>query len=254
MKKILSIANYTFIENIRNKVFYILVLFGLIIIGASLLLAALGGEQVTRILLDLGLGAIEFFALLTIAYSAVTLVLEEMESKTIYLVLTRPVSKIAYLLGRFMGLLAAVYCGILLMSCLHIVILKLNGWEFVMRYPLAIILSVCKITIIGSLAVFFAVFSSSAISSISFTVFFWVLGHFSEELLFLSGKMSNVVLKVLIKAAYYLVPNLQFFNLRDFWDVPNIVGSWVYLSLPYTIIYSMFYLLLTLILFNRKEF
>ncbi|MFH1367649.1 MAG: hypothetical protein ABII64_00845 [Elusimicrobiota bacterium] len=254
MKKILSIAYYTFVENIRNKVFYVLVLFGMIIIAASLLLAALGGQQVQRILLDLGLGAIEFFALLTVAYSSVTLVIEEMESKTIYLVLTRPVSKMTYLLGRYFGLLAAVYCGIALMSTLHLGILFLNGWQFTLRYPLALLLSAGKITVMGSLAVFFAVFSTSAISSMSFTLFFWILGHFSEELMFLSGKMKGLFLKVIFKIAYFAAPNLQFFNLRDFWDVPGIAGPWIYASFFYAAVYSMFCLILTLILFSRKEF
>lgn len=254
MKKILSIAHYTFIENIRNKVFYILVLFGLVIIAASMLLAALGGEQPQRVLLDLGLGAIEFFALLTIVYSSVTLVLEEMESKTIYLVLTRPVSKMTYLAGRYSGLLGAVFCGMLLMSLLHIGVLALNGWQFTLRYPLALLLSAGKITVIGSLAVFFAVFSTSAISSISFTLFFWIMGHFSEEMLFLSRKMSGFLLKLVFKSAYFIAPNLQYFNLRDFWDVPHVMGNWIYYSIGYAVVYCAFYLFLTLLLFSRKEF
>jgi ABC-type transport system involved in multi-copper enzyme maturation permease subunit len=254
MKKILSIAYYTFIESVRNKVFYVLIFFGVTIVLASLLLAALGGEQPQRILLDVGLNAIEFFALLTVGFSAVTLVLEEMESKTIYLILTRPVSRITYLTGRYFGLLLAVYSGMLVMALMHIAILKLEGWEFVMRYPLAVMLSAGKITIIGSLSLFFSLFSTSAVSSISFTVFFWVLGHFMEEINFLSSKITNIIPKIFLKIFYYLLPNLQLFNLRDFWEVPNIIGNWMFVSFGYCVVYSALFISLSAWVFINKEF
>lgn len=253
MRKIVSIAYYTFIESIRNKVFYVLVFFGITIVFASLLLAALGGEQPQRILLDVGLNAIEFFALLTIGFSAVTLVLEEMESKTIYLVITRPVSKVTYLVGRYLGLLAAVYCGMFLMALMHITLLKLEGWQFVFRYPLAVLLSAEKIAVIGSLALFFSLFSTSAVSSISFTILFWILGHFSEEISFLSSKVSTS-LKIVLKVVYCIIPNLQFFNLRDFWEVPNITGSWIFVSFGYGLVYSAVFIGLSLWVFASKEF
>jgi ABC-type transport system involved in multi-copper enzyme maturation permease subunit len=195
MKKIWSIAYYTFIESVRNKIFYLLILFGVVVIGVSLLLSALGGEQQQRVLLDMGLGAIEFFALVTVIFAAVTLVLEEMESKTIYLVLTRPVSRITYLTGRYLGLLCAVYCGIALMAVIHSAVLLLKGWPFSGRYLLALTLSAEKITIIGSLALFFSLFSTSAVSSLSFTLFFWILGHFSEEIRFLGSKLPGLLPK-----------------------------------------------------------
>jgi len=191
---------------------------------------------------------------MTVVFSAVTLVLEEMETKTIYLVLTRPVSRATYLTGRYLGLLFAVYCGMLVMALMHVTLLKFKGWEFVMRYPLAILLSAGKITIIGSISLFFSLFSTSAVSSISFTIFFWVLGHFTEEISFLSSKITNVGLKVVLKIAYFLTPNLQFFNLKDFWEVPHIVGSWLFIPLGYCVAYSAFCIAMSILVFKKKEF
>jgi ABC-type transport system involved in multi-copper enzyme maturation permease subunit len=226
----------------------------MIVVGASLLLSALAGEQQTRILLDLGLSAIEFFALLTAGFAAVTLILEEMDSKTIYLVLTRPVARSTYLVGRYLGLLLAIYAGMLVMSCLHLGILFLKGWAFTPRYFLALFLSAEKITIIGSVALFFSLFSSSAVSSISFTVFFWLLGHFSEEISFLGSKLAGFLPQLLVKTVYYVIPNMQLFNLRDFWDVPGIAGGWVLASIVYGLFYSAFFLGLSLWQFKRREF
>jgi ABC-type transport system involved in multi-copper enzyme maturation permease subunit len=254
IKKILSIAYYTLIENIRNKIFYVIVFFGIVVLASSFLLSVLGGEQSKRILLDIGLNAIEFFSLITMCFAAVNLILEEMESKTIYLILTRPVAKGVYLMGRYLGLIIAVGCGILIMSVFHLIILHFNGWIFTIKYPLAILLSFEKIIIIGALALFFSLLSTSAISSISFTISFWILGHFSEELKFLGNKATFIHTKILAKIMYYMTPNLQYFNLKDFWDVPAIASMWICTAIIYGLIYSAFCMLLSLWLLKYKEF
>jgi ABC-type transport system involved in multi-copper enzyme maturation permease subunit len=254
MNKILSIAYYTVIENIRNKVFYVLVLFGMILLTASFLFSAMGGEQPVRILLDLGFSSIEFFALVTMCFASVNLVLEEMESKTIYLILTRPISRFTYLAGRYIGLVAAIYIGMAVMSAMHLGILFAKGWIFTPRYFIALMFSMEKIAIIGSLALFFSLFSSSAISSISFTFAFWVLGHFSEEMRFLGRKADLVMTKVLASVMYYITPNLQLFNIKDFWDIPQIVSAWIYPALLYGVFYSFLCVLFSLLLLRYKEF
>jgi ABC-type transport system involved in multi-copper enzyme maturation permease subunit len=254
MKTILSIARYTLVENIRNKIFYLIILFGVVIIGVSVLLSNLGSSQATRILLDAGLAAIEFFALISAVFAAVTLILEEMESKTIYLILTRPVSRVHYLTGRVLGMLASVYCGMLAMAAVHLVILHFNGWAFTLRYPVALFLSAEKIAIMSAVATFFSLASTSAVTSIGFTVCFWILGHFSEEISFLSDKMPNIAAKLLLKTVYYIAPNFQYLNLKDFWGVPNITGVWIGAGALYGLLYSVLLLALSALYFKRKEF
>ena len=254
MKIILSIARYSLVENVRNKIFYIIILFGIVMIGASFLLSALGSSQATRILLDTGIAAIEFFALISAIFAAVTLVLEEMESKTIYMILTRPVPRAHYLTGRIIGMLAAVYCGMAAMALAHLAVLYLNGWTFTLRYPLALILSAEKIAVMSAVALFFSLVSTSAVTSICFTICFWIMGHFSAEMLFLGDKFPNVAEKLLLKTVYYLAPNFQYLNLRDFWDVPNIAGVWIGAGAAYGLLYSVFLVGLSVQYFKTKEF
>src|SRR5258706_6271179 len=92
MRKILGIARYTFTEILRNRIWYVLVLFSGIMILSTLLLGSLGGEQKARMILDLGLASIETIAFLSTVFAAVTIVLEENESRTPYLILPRPVA------------------------------------------------------------------------------------------------------------------------------------------------------------------
>ena len=176
--KIYSIIKYTVTQNIRNRIYYILVIFAVVLIFVTALFSVLGGEQPTRIILDFGLTSIEFFALLLVIFSGVSLILEEIESKTIYLVLIRPIPKWYYVIGRYLGLLLSVYLSMILMYGMLILILFYKGWAWDINYVYAVLSSFLKIAIVGSLAVFFSLFSTSSMASLVFTFSIWILGHF----------------------------------------------------------------------------
>lgn len=251
MNNIIAIAKYTVKENIRNKVFYVLLLFAMTIIGANILFGALAGDEQIRLLLDLGLGAIEIFGLLVSIFVAVSLVLEEVESKTIYLLLSRPLKRMDYMLGRYFGMILTVVVGLVIMVVLHFVFLQAVGWETDLKYFIAIFGIILKIILISTLALFFSLFSTSAVASIVFTIFFWILGHFGTEMKFLSSKITNVFLKILLKVFFYITPNFQFMNFRDFLESGNVSFT---VPIIYTVVYSTVCIILCSILFSKKEF
>jgi len=259
MKKIFAICYYTVKENIGNKIFYVIIFFAFLILFATLLFSLLGGEQELRLLLDFGLSVIELFALLLTIFASVNLVLEEIESKTICLIFTRPLSRIEYLLGRYLGILSAVYLSILIMSVGHLSLLLLKKWSFQVSYLLVIFGLGFKIMLISSIAVFFSLFSTSAIASMSFTFFFWLLGHFTEELKFLGKKLSSFW-QYLANFFFYLIPNFQYFNFRDrflfggfnLFEEQNV--NFIFLAILYGLLYLSVCLILTYLLFARKEF
>src|SRR3989339_1529378 len=209
MKQIFSIIKYTLRQNIRNRVYYILVVFALVMIFVTALLSVLGGEQPVRILLNFGLASIELFGLLLVIFAGVSLLLEEIESKTVYLMLIRPIPKWYYVIGRYLGLLVSVYLAMVVMYAMHFFILLAKGWALDPVYFVSVFSSMVKIAIIGSLAVFFSLFSTSQSSSLIFTFFLWILGHFAQEIKFLTGKIEFTPLKALMKVFYLLIPNLQ---------------------------------------------
>lgn len=257
MNKIFSIVRYTLKENIRNKIFYVLILFGVIILASSLLFGVLGGEQELRMIVDLGLSSIEILGLLTAIYSSVTLILEEMETKTVYLIISRPIKRYQYLLGRYLGVASAVGISIVIMAGGHLLLLWLKGWHFEIVYLVSLILIFEKILIVSALSLFFSLFSTSVVSSISFTFFFWILGHFLQEMKFLFMKLSQSLpfsLKGVYWFLYYLIPNFQYFNLRDQLLGQNYNLEVLLWSFVYGITYSAACLVLSTLLFSRKEF
>jgi len=249
-----TIMRYTVVQNFRNKTFYILLLFAGIMVVGSFIFASLGGEQEKRLIFDLGNGCIELFGLIMAVFSAVTIVLEEMESRTIYLILSRPVKRYQYIIGRYCGLLFAVATSVVMMSAVHLLFLLFKGWEFDPRYFFIIGMTVEKIALISSIAVFFSLFSTSAASSVVFTFFFWVLGHFAVEMKFLSERLTSFVSVLVMKIAYYIVPNLQYFNLRDQWELNQFTVRFIGFATLYAVVYSAVCISISAMLFNKKEF
>src|SRR5258708_41456 len=152
MRKILGIARYTFVEIFRNKIWYVLVLFSGILILSTLLMGSLGGEQKGRMIMDLGLATIEIISFLSTVFAAVTLVLEEMESRTLYLILTRPVSRSIFIVGRFLGLIAIMTCAFLLMAGAHAGLLAAVQVPLDQHFILSLVFSWEKIVVITAVA------------------------------------------------------------------------------------------------------
>jgi ABC-type transport system involved in multi-copper enzyme maturation permease subunit len=254
MDAVLSLIRITLLQQFRNRLYLVVLFFGAALLGASLLLGALAADQEVRVILDFGLAMMELFGLVAAIFGAVTLVLEEIESKTIYLILTRPLPRFHYLMGRFLGLLLAVGASILLMMVLHVLLLTVKGWSADPRYILSFPPMMMKIAIITALAVFFSLFSSSAATSVVFTVFVWLLGHFTEELEFLAHRTSSPFSGFGLKAVLVVIPRLSLFNVRDVIDTAPLAWGPLLWAAAYSALYIGAALSLAQFLFAKKEF
>lgn len=264
MKAVLAIAKYTLIEQMRNRLYLIILLFGAGILAASLLVGALAAEHRLRVIFDLGLLAIELFGLATAVFGAVSLIIQEIESKTIYLLMTRPVKRSLYIFGRYAGLLSAVFLTMLAMAFFHLAVMVFNpiefkyfmeGQPFWRIYFLILGMSGMKIFIITSVALFFSLFASSPVSALVFTAFFWVGGHFGSELVFLIERALSGPIRLIAHGLSYLFPNFQYFNLRDTFPFPAFPDlSFILWALLYAVGYTGSCLFLSSVLFSRKEF
>ena len=257
MKKIIPIAEYTVKENIRHKIFYTILLFALVIMASSLIFSMLSPEEETRVILDIGLGAIEIFAFLSAIFAAVGLVLGEMENKSVSLILARPVRRFEYIWGRYVGILSISLFSILLMTSALLILLFIKGWRFDFRFLLAVTFIFLKVIIISALAILFSLISTSAISSISATFFLWILGHVTDHLKYLNYVLlqKGVKITIFLKAIYYLLPNFQYLNLKDYIGNPNpLTGATILWQLAYSLVYASVATWLSVLVFSRKEF
>ncbi|MFH1724758.1 MAG: ABC transporter permease subunit [Elusimicrobiota bacterium] len=242
-------------EQLRGRFFPVSLIFGGVILYMSALLGILAADQELRVLLDFGLSAIEIMVCGAVAFTAATGLLQEIETKTVYLILTRPVSKSAYLTGRFLGGVSAAVSATLIMALIHLSLLWLKGWAWSDAYAMALAGVILKALVTAAVATLLALISTSVLSALLMTGIVWVLGHFIMEIRFLVERGAGSAAKTLAPLIYVL-PNLQILNFRDRLHVPEAVlpGEPLVSGLLYAVVYSAACMAFTLALFRRREF
>jgi len=255
MQAIASITKYTLKQHLRSRIYLVAFLFGVLLLMAGLVFSSLAVEQRQRVTVDFGFAAIEMLALLFVLFSSVNLILEEIETKTVALVLSHPIQRWEYIIGRFLGLTLSTAVIIAIMGIAHILLLSLVGVHWQNKYIVSLFFSFIKVLLAGGIGIFFSVFSSSGVVAFTFTVVFWIMGHFSSELRFLAYRTGNIALKHFSLLIYYILPKLDKFSYRDLIWVPHAPHlEWFLWIVVYTCIYIFGCLFLTHLLFTWKEF
>jgi ABC-type transport system involved in multi-copper enzyme maturation permease subunit len=104
MKTLFALTKNTFRETIRDRILLVIVFFGVILIIATQLLSELSVRQDEKVLLDLGLGLIDIFGMLVTIFVGTQLIFREVDKRTIFVVLSKPVSRSSFLISKFFGL------------------------------------------------------------------------------------------------------------------------------------------------------
>jgi ABC-type transport system involved in multi-copper enzyme maturation permease subunit len=251
--KVLSIALNTFRENLRDKLLYNLLIFALLMIGSSLLLMQLTLGEFHRLLLDIGLGSVNIFSVLIAIFVGIGLVSKEIDKKTIYTIVSKPVARFEFLLGKFFGLTLTLLVNLLVMTAGLLAVLMAQSVpiEAVLFKAIGLILLECMV--VTAVALLCSTFTSATLSAI-FTLAIYVIGHLTPDLKTFGEKMDGLG-RSMLEGMYYLLPNLERFNLKGHvthqLDVPL---NDLALIVAYGMAYTAFLLLLASVIFQRRDF
>jgi ABC-type transport system involved in multi-copper enzyme maturation permease subunit len=253
--RIAAIAANTFREAIRDRVLYNLVFFALLLVGAAVLFGqiSIGIERI--VVIGLSLTAISIFGILIAIFIGIGLVSKEIEKKTLYTVLARPVRRWEFVAGKFFGLLETLIVNTFFMTVGFYLALLYVSRHFSRPdlYPLvAIYFIILEFMIITALALLFSSFSSPVLSAIlSFAMF--IIGTFSEDLRNFAA-MSHGLARWLVTGAAYLVPNFSSLNVIAVvaHDQP-VSGSLIWANTVYAIAYSLAAVAAAIIIFERRN-
>ncbi len=254
MSVIRAIALNTFKEVLRDKVFYNLFVFALLMIGSALLLGTLTIGEQGKIVKDIGLASIELFGVLIAIFVGVGLVSREIEKRTIYTIIAKPVHRYQFLLGRYAGLVLTMWVNTAVMFAAFSVILMIGGLTPDAGIVEAVgLISVSQLVVL-SMAMLFSTFTTPTLSGI-FTLALYVIGQLASELKAMSEKLSGVAAKELIAGLYYLIPNLAVFNVKGeaVHGLP-IAPEYLAMAVGYGLSYAALMLLMSCMIFQRRDF
>ena len=263
MQRILAIAGNTFRETVRDKVLYNLILFALIMIFSSLALGrlTLGSESV--VILNLGLAAISIFGTMIAIFIGAGLVYKEIEKRTVYSLLAKPMRRSELIVGKYFGLVFTLLVNLLIMTAGLVLALLYTGgvdlWSFVrvLSAVFMIFLSLCLVT---ALTLFFSTFSTPALS-VLFTLFLWVIGHFGNDLKQFGDLTNSAAAQWLCGGLYYVIPNFSNFQMLNGRYVLQAAGYSQIVNLFavagvffYCAVYTALVLSLCIVIFSRRDF
>jgi Cu-processing system permease protein len=254
MRTVAGIALNTFRESVREKILAVAGLFGAILMASSAFLSPLAVGAKQKIVADVGLAAISIIGVLAAVLLGSTLVHKEVEKRAIYLVLTRPVSRSAFVVGKLSGIVLAIGLVFTVMTGVLVGTLALGAGALHPAVFASIYLSLLETTVICSIVVFFSTFTTPVLTSF-FALCFFAAGSMSNDLRVFAEKYGGPVAKLVTTFFYYLLPNLQVFNLRHeaVHNLPFGAGD-ILLATGYAAVYCAVVIYLACVVFRRREF
>jgi len=240
-QRIAAIAFNTYREAVRDRVLYNLIVFALLLVGASLLFGqiSIGIERI--VLVNLGLSSISIFGVVIAIFIGIGLVSKEIDKRTLYTVLARPVRRWEFIVGKFFGLVGTLAVNTFFMSVgffLALLYLK-HAFEAADAFlVVAIYFIVLQFVIVTATALLFSSFSSPLLSAI-FAFALFVTGSFSEDLQAFAA-MAHGPTHWFATVASYLIPNISALNVISMVAHGNAIsGALVWHNSLYALLYAV---------------
>lgn len=269
MSSLWPVMAVTFKEGIRNRAIYGISLFALLLLGATLVVSGMIMHQVGKVVVDMTLSTISFSGLLLVLFVGINLMAKDLDRRTIYMVLARPLSRSQYLWGKFLGLALLLIATVALVSVFSVGVIALAkmwypnyfdrfSWLLVL---LAIFYSTVSLIVLTALSFLYASFFSNSFLTLVLTIFTYIIGHGINDVKALVEtpdvvgiEVSSVTVKV-VQATYYLFPNLSLFDIKlQAAHGLAISFSSVCWTLSYGLVYILIAMTLACFIFGKKEF
>ena len=267
MRVIAHIALNVFRESVRDKVLYNLVFFAVMLMAASYLLGQLTAGQDVKIIKDLGLAATAIFGLFIAVFIGIGLVSKEVERKSIYGLLSKPIRRHEFIIGKYLGLVLTLAVNIAVMAAaLYVVLAYMNwmetenvrrSWEAPATDPAmlkAIFLIWVELCLITAIALCFSTFSTPILSA-AFTFGLYLVGHFNADLRNFENVVDSPAVAAVARVLYYVLPNLAPFDVKaDVVHAQPVGAMYIALTSAYGLVYILMLLLVSMFVFSRRDF
>lgn len=231
MKNVYIIASSVIKDAARKKIFYVVFLFAIALVALSPMLPTLEESFRTRILLEVSLSMTSLFALVLTLILSVTQITGEIENKTIYNLFSKPLSRLQYFLGKYLGIIATLAIILLVMGLevLILVLIRLN--ELTPSLFIGVLAILLECSVVAAFCIFISTMTKPAVS-ITITILFYFLCHMKSS--FLHEKIvqgGTGALAVIYYPLYYIFPNLENFNVLRQISAGEGVPVWLFIEL-----------------------
>lgn len=267
MTAVWLVALHVFRDSVRDKVLYSIVAFAILLMAASYLIGQLTAGQDFKIIKDLGLAAMSLFGLFIAIFIGVGLVAREIDRRSIYAILAKPVRRSEFIVGKYLGLVATLLVNLAVMAAAYYLVLGYMQWTFPdkviaasaappvdPRLLLAIAMIACELALVTAVALFWSTFSSSALMSVGLTAGLYIAGQFGADLKNLEQVVESPAAAAIGAGLYYVLPNFAAFDVKAqvVHGLP-IEPAYVAMTAAYGAAYIGLLLVAAVMIFSRRD-
>lgn len=256
MRNVWVVATNTFREAVRDRVLYNLVFFALLMMGAAVLVGQVSIGIEESVIVSLGLTAISVIGIFIAVFIGVGLVSKEMDKRTLYALLAKPVERWQFLLGKYGGLVMTLAVNTAAMAVgLYVVLwsvkhpLERSDWYVLV----AVYLILLKLALVVALAMLFSCFTTPFLA-ILFTVGIYIAGVFAEDLRTMQAMDITPATMKLLRGISYVLPNFENFNVMGAVSHGRgVPAGLVWHDTAYAIVYAGIVLIGAAMVFSRRN-
>jgi len=253
MPPILTLAQFTIKGYLKERILLVVLIFGLVLMGASYVLSPLAVGAQQKIVVDIGLAAMSIFGIIIIVLLGAASFYREKEHGILKSLLVKPITRTDFVLGKYIGTVITVAMVTVFMGLICLAVMKLSGNAITPNVCWAIYLAILEVALVTAMLTMFSSFTSPILGSF-FTLCVVFAGHLSKDLLSFAEKFEGAAPKLVATVAYYALPNLSLFNVRTeaVHGLPLPEG-FIYAVTMYGIFYTVVILVLGTLMFRLRE-
>ncbi len=269
LRRILLVARHVFKESVRDRVLYAIAGFAVLLVAASILIGQITAGQDVKIIKDLGLATIELAGALMTIFIGVGLVAREIERKSVFSLLAKPLARWEFIVGKYFGLVLTITVNLWAMTAVLFVALAILQWmtpenvrlswpapAMDLRMLLAVLLITAEMALLIGVALFFSTFSSSALLSVVFTVGIFVAGLISADLRHFNDIVNvHPLVGQVVATIGWVLPAFSEFDIKaQVVHGKPVPPGFVLATLAYAMVYAAAVVGAAVGVFNRREF
>jgi len=251
--KIYTVAFYTSKEIIKSKILLNVLMLGLALFVITYVAFSFTYGEASRVALDFGLGILSLSSVGIAIFIGVGLLSKEIENRTVYMIVSRPVPRFSFILGKLLGLISVLIINILLLSVLTMLCYFLAGGEYTSLISWSILFTMIE-AIIVLLVVSVLSLVTSPTMSVLFSLMIYISGHAISETKLTTFAAKAPGLMEVLNFYHFVLPGFYKFNIKDFILYKQIIEwDFIFLTLSYGIVYILFLTILSIIIFEKKN-
>ena len=209
-----ALAANTFKEAVRDRVLHSIFFFAIISVFLSLALKEMTIGDQEKVVRSVAQGGLDLFASIIAIFLGISLVWKELDKKTIYTVLSKPIPRWTFVLGKYLGLMMTIAVELLLLTLVYVAVITLQQSFPPSVFFVSIGMLVLELMLLTAWATLFSAYSSPTTAA-AFTLSVFIIGHLADDIWIFSNQSDNPGLRELGRALYWALPNFEVLSIRE---------------------------------------